>query len=70
MLENGVQAYVHAVGKIENYFPIDSRGNVYACCTYCQYYSRSYNSCKITGEIIVMADKYVGNNCPFEIEEG
>lgn len=70
MLENGVQTYVHAIGTIENHFPVDSRGNIYACCAYCKYYSRSYNSCKITSELIIMADKYVGHNCPLEIKEG
>lgn len=69
MLESGVSSYIHTIGTVENYFPVDNRGNVYQSCTYCRYYSKSYNSCKLTGEIIVMPDKYVGNNCPLKIEE-
>ena len=69
MLGNGVMSYKKGTGIVANYFPVDSKGNEFVCCTYCNYYSKNYNNCKLTGEIIVMADKYVGAKCPLKIEE-
>ena len=69
MLYNGVSAYIHAKGIISNNFPVDNRGNIYCCCYYCKYYSKSYNICKLTDEIILYADNFVGAKCPLNIEE-
>lgn len=69
MLESGVSRYIKGTGTVTNFFPVDQKGNEFVCCTYCNYYSKNYNTCKLTGEIIIMADKFCGHNCPLNIEE-
>lgn len=69
MIENGVAKYLIAKGTVSNSFPVDNKGVVYCCCTYCKFYSKSYNICKLTDEIILYADKFVGAKCPLDVEE-
>lgn len=64
MNRSGVSEYVTLDGKIVNHFPVDLAGEAHISCTYCQYYSQSTNRCRVSGEIIYRADKYLGNYCP------
>ena len=68
-IETGVKSYIKTIGIVENSFPVDFRGNEYLCCNYCKFYGRSYGTCKLTDEIILMADKFVGHNCPLKVKE-
>lgn len=64
--ESGVSSYVHGVARVENFFPVDSRGNAHVCCAYCDYFNG--RSCRLTHEIVYGPDKYVGARCPMMME--
>ena len=62
--ESGISDYVHAVAKIDVYFPVDSRGNSHICCEQCFYYRESSHSCALNHEVCAFPSKYVGGMCP------
>lgn len=62
--ESGVASYVHAVTKIDVYFPVDSRGNSHICCEQCYYYRESSRSCALNHEVCSFPSRYVGGMCP------
>lgn len=62
--ESGISDYVHAVAKIDVYFPVDSRGNSHICCEQCFYYRESSHSCALNHEVCSFPSKYVGGMCP------
>lgn len=68
--ESGVTEYVHGMATIEVFFPKDSRGNADISCYQCKFFSRNNGVCQITKEVTAYPTKYVGSNCPLEIENG
>ena len=63
MFETGVSGYLKLDGEISNNFPIDYNGVAHVTCSFCQYYSSQANKCRISGEIIYNAQKYIGQQC-------
>lgn len=61
--ENGISRYVHAVAKVDVYFPVDSRGNSHICCEQCFYYRESSHSCALNHEVCAFPSRYVGGMC-------
>lgn len=62
--ENGISDYVHAVAKVDVYFPVDSRGNSHICCEQCFYYRESSHSCALNHEVCAFPSRYIGGMCP------
>ena len=67
--DSGVSGYIRGRCEIEVYFPIDMKGNMDICCRQCRYYSPSYHSCRLTGDMVAYPEKYVGQTCPLEMED-
>ena len=61
--ESGVKAYVHAVGLVENFFPIDGRDNEFICCQQCFFYREASQTCGLNHMPILYPNKYVGQEC-------
>lgn len=61
--ESGISSYVHAVAKVDVYFPVDSRGNSHICCEQCFYYRESSHSCALNHEVCAFPSRYVGGMC-------
>lgn len=62
--ESGVSSYVHAIAKVDVYFPVDHRGNSHICCEECFFYRESSRSCSLNHESCTFPSKYVGGACP------
>ena len=62
--ETGVANYVHAVGEVEVYFPVDHRGNADISCSQCFFFREASRRCGLTGEVSQYPTKYVGTSCP------
>lgn len=69
MFETGVASYVKLSGRVENNFPVDFNGAAHVSCSFCRYFSQQANKCRLTEEIIFMANKYVGHDCPLNRED-
>ena len=64
LFESGVASYIHAVAKIDVYFPVDGHGNSHICCEQCFFYRDSSRSCGLNHESCTFPSKYVGGACP------
>ena len=58
--DSGVADYVRAYAVVRVGFPIDHKGNADVNCYQCPFFRRSYST---------YPSKYVGDNCPLDIEE-
>lgn len=67
--ESGIGKYIHAAAKVDVYFPVDDKGNEYIRCELCPFYSSTVRRCRLTEEVVPFPSKYVGGNCPLELEE-
>lgn len=67
--DSGVSGYITAFATVTVHFPVDFRGNRFVCCEQCRYYSRSGRLCQLNKEIVEFPEKYVGSNCPLEIDD-
>ncbi len=66
--ETGISGYVRATYTAEVYFPIDERGNAQINCMQCYYFNTNTNRCRLNGEVCAFPNKYVGGNCPLEMD--
>lgn len=66
--ETGISGYIKATYTAEVYFPIDKNGNAQINCTQCYYFNTSTNRCRLNGEVCAFPSKYVGGNCPLEMD--
>ena len=64
LFENGIAKYIHAMAKVDVYFPVDNRGNSHICCDECQYYRDSSRSCALNHASCTFPSRYVGGACP------
>ena len=62
--DTGISEYVHAIAKVDVYFPVDSRGNAYCCCNQCFFFREASKSCALNHEVCAFPNKYVGGSCP------
>lgn len=67
--ESGVASYITGTAQIKVHFPVDARGNADINCYQCYYFRRNYQTCGINGAICEYPQKYVGSNCPLEVEK-
>lgn len=68
IFDSGVYAYVYGTATVKVAFPVDSHGNPYVRCVYCEYFSRSSNRCKLNGSLCEFPEKYIGSNCPLNFD--
>lgn len=67
--ESGVASYITGVATVRVSFPVDFKGNADISCRQCQFFRISARSCGLNGEICEYPDKYVGGQCPLNMEE-
>lgn len=67
--ETGVARYIHAVAKVSVHFPVDFAGHSDISCYQCPFFSRSACLCQLTKQVVNYPQKYVGTECPLEVEE-
>ena len=67
--DSGVADYVRAYAVVRVGFPIDYKGNADVSCYQCPFFRRSYSTCGLNGSVYQKKSKYVGDNCPLDIEE-
>ena len=64
--ESGISKYVHAVAKMDVYFPVDHKGNEYCCCSQCFFYREASQTCGLNHQPVTFPNKYTGYACPLE----
>lgn len=67
--ESGIKRYIKARAVVEVGFPVDDRDNEYIRCEYCPFYSPTARRCRLTEEVVPFPMKYVGGECPLELQE-
>jgi len=67
--DSGVAAYITGVAVVQNFFPVDAKGNADICCSQCFFFRDASKRCALNGTICEYPNKYVGSNCPLEIKE-
>jgi hypothetical protein len=67
MFETGVTKFIRGVATVENFFPVDLKGNPDLSCNQCKFYDR-VSKCRLNGEL-VNYPKYLGAHCPLYFEE-
>ena len=66
--ESGVKSYVVGTAKIRVNFPVDFKNNADISCYQCHFFSRNNGICQLTKSVIAYPQKYVGADCPLEME--
>lgn len=67
--ESGVLSYIRGRAVIEQYWPVDAKGNADITCKQCFYFRDASGRCGITGEVSEYPAKYVGSRCPLLNDE-
>lgn len=62
--DSGVQDYIIAEAKIRTAFPINSKGQPFIACRFCDAYNTVTKRCILTQEVVPFPDNYVGHQCP------
>lgn len=68
--ESGVSAYIKGKFTVEVNFPVDSRDRADVCCLQCPFYRPNYRKCGLNDSMVAYGEKFIGQNCPLEFEEG
>ena len=68
-IASGVARYRTCYCVVEVKFPVDFKGNEAVDCMHCFLYQRQLGKCPLTGHISEYPDRYVGSNCPLELED-
>ena len=68
--DSGVSRYIKTKAGVFQAFPVDWRGSVEIACKHCNYFDRAKQRCNLTLQVVNYPEKYVGECCPLEIEEG
>ena len=66
--DSGVSGFLVGTCLVEVNFPVDSKGRADVCCNQCPYYGRSSKTCQINKQVIHYPEKFIGINCPLNIE--
>ncbi len=67
--DSGVKDYIKGTATVSVCFPVDFKGNANVCCEQCFFYRDASRRCSLTGAVSEYPAKYVGSNCPLEMEE-
>lgn len=66
--DSGVKDYIKGTATVSVCFPVDFKGNADVCCMQCFFYRESSRRCSLTGAVSEYPQRYVGSNCPLEME--
>lgn len=66
--ESGVTSYITGKAEVRVHFPVDSKGNADISCNQCFFFREASRRCGLTGYISEYPNKYVGSECPLEME--
>ena len=67
--ETGVSRYIKGIATVENFFPVDLKGNPDLSCKHCRFYNHNYK-CNLNGEITDYPERYLGGRCPLHFPDG
>lgn len=67
--DSGVASYITGKATVKNYFPVDAKGNADISCSQCFFFREASRRCGLNGEVCEYPNKYVGRECPLEMEE-
>lgn len=67
--ETGIASYVWGVATVRVPFPVDYKGREDISCNQCRFYRRNSKSCALNGAVVQFPERYVGGECPLEMEE-
>lgn len=67
--ESGVKGYITGVVMIRVHFPVDFKDRSEIACKHCPYLSSNNRMCQLNKQPVHYPEKYVGDNCPLELEE-
>lgn len=66
--DSGVSGFLVGTCLVEVSFPVDSKGRADVCCNQCPYYGRSSKTCQLNKQVLHYPEKFIGINCPLNIE--
>ncbi len=66
--ESGVKSYIDGTATVTIHFPVDMQGKAHINCYQCKLFSRNNGVCQLTKEICEFPDKYIGSQCPLDID--
>ena len=67
--DTGVSSYIKGVATVENYFPVDNKGNPDLSCEQCKFFMVRMNRCALNYELCNYPQKYLGTHCPLYFPE-
>ena len=67
--DTGVKSYIKGYAVVEVAFPVDWKDNPDVSCYQCQFFSRNTGMCQLTKTISEYPQKYIGSNCPLQLQE-
>lgn len=67
--DSGVKGYIKGYAIVEVAFPVDWKDNADISCYQCQFFSRNTGMCQLSKTISEYPQKYVGSNCPLQMQE-
>lgn len=67
--DSGVKRFIRARATVEIGFPVDWRDNAEIACKHCNFFVRATQRCGLNQQIVNYPDKYIGADCPLEINE-
>lgn len=68
--DTGVTRFIRGVAEVENFFPVDAKGNPDLACSQCRFFLNRSNRCALNDAICNYPQKYLGANCPLYFPEG
>lgn len=68
--DTGVSRFIRGVAEVENFFPVDLKGNPDISCKHCRFYVQSRFRCALNNEVCDYPDKFLGARCPLYFPEG
>lgn len=67
--DSGVASYIKTKCTVKVFFPVDDKGRSEIMCRHCPYLSSNERMCQLNKEPVAFPNKYVGQNCPLEVDE-
>ncbi len=64
--DSGVQDYIIAEATIRTAFPINSKGQPFIACRFCDAYNTVTKRCILTQEVVPFPETHTGHCCPLK----
>lgn len=67
--KSGVKGYIYGKATVHVHFPVDFRNQADISCYQCPFFSRNSCMCQLNKKIVNYPERYVGVDCPLELDE-